>query len=681
MVQYVVAGLVIGCIYAIASVGLVMTYRASGILNFALGGEAYGAARMFYFLNTQHKWSSWSAAIVCILVVSPAFGALLYYVLFRYLKSASALVKIIVTVGLGVTIPPLSAILFGNEPISLAPGLVPAPVPTYSVLGVAVTLDQVIVVACLLMIVVIGFLVLRYTEVGLLVRAMVDSPAMTSLAGGNPATVSLAVSIVTTLMAGLVGVLLAPIVGLSASNYGILIAAAFTAVLIAKFTRIGVAILVSIAIGLVSSGSEYFLPPTSAITSGVVEGMPFVFILAFLLWEARRGFVVESLSAGGPVDQAIAGGGPGTATRGYAPPALRLHMRPSSRRIWDARATTSLIAVGLAIVLSLAVTPFWVGELGEGACFGVIFLSFTVVVGEGGMTWLCQAAFAGVGAVLTAHLASADHVPVLAAILVSALVTLPAGLIIGALTTRLGELYVALATLAFGILLNNLVLSQAVFAGPGEGGVVVPRAGFLVGPRAFLYFTLGVFAACSLLIEHYRRSTAGLAMSAVRGSEAAARSTGINATGLRVAISGAAAFLAALGGGMLAMNLTLAVPSSFDTIGGLVWLAVLVTVGVRSNVAALWAGIAFVAIPALLQAYLPFTWQQLPAVGFGLGAILLARNPDGLVAMHSRQARALIGHVTGLRRPKAGQDPSAALKTDRPVPAIMARELDRNHIG
>ena len=56
MLQFVIAGLVLGGIYAIASAGLVITYTSSGILNFAFGAMAYFIARFYYYLHTQQNW-------------------------------------------------------------------------------------------------------------------------------------------------------------------------------------------------------------------------------------------------------------------------------------------------------------------------------------------------------------------------------------------------------------------------------------------------------------------------------------------------------------------------------------------------------------------------------------------------------------------------------------------------
>ena len=186
MLQFVIAGLVLGGIYAIASAGLVITYTSSGILNFAFGAIAFFIARFYYYLHTQHGWSIALSAIVSVVIAAPALGVLLYAVLFRFLRLSSPLIKVVATIGLLVAFPALATWLFGNQAIQEAPGLAPQPVHVYQFLGVPVTLDQVIVYICVVLTVVIGAGVLRYTEVGLKVRAMVDSPAMTDLSGTNP---------------------------------------------------------------------------------------------------------------------------------------------------------------------------------------------------------------------------------------------------------------------------------------------------------------------------------------------------------------------------------------------------------------------------------------------------------------------------------------------------------------
>ena len=190
MLQFIIAGLVLGGIYAIASAGLVITYTASGILNFAFGAMAYFIARFYYFLHTQENWSILLSAIVAILIAAPAMGVFLYAVLFRLPAALVAADQ-----GRGHRRPAGRHPFGGRADLrqhghSRGPGSGSPAGAVYQFLGVPVTLDQIIVYICVVLTVVLGALVLRYTEVGLKVRAMVDSPAMTDLSGTNPDAIS-----------------------------------------------------------------------------------------------------------------------------------------------------------------------------------------------------------------------------------------------------------------------------------------------------------------------------------------------------------------------------------------------------------------------------------------------------------------------------------------------------------
>ena len=118
------------------------------------------------------------------------------------------------------------------------------------------------------------------------------------------------------------------------------------------------------------------------------------------------------------------------------------------------------------------------------------------------------------------------------AVFVAALIAVPIGILIGLLTIRLGNLYVALVTLSFGLLAETLVFTRNVFYQDGLG-VAINRPDFLSGDRAYSYFCLAVFIVLSIIVVNLRRSTTGLALAAVRYSEPASRTLGQSA-GLEV---------------------------------------------------------------------------------------------------------------------------------------------------
>jgi branched-chain amino acid transport system permease protein len=674
MLQFVIAGLVPGGIYAIASAGLVITYTSSGILNFAFGALAFFIARFYYFLHTQHAWAIVPAAVVSIGIAGPALGVVLYALLFRHLRLSSPLIKVVATIGLLVALPSLATLIFGNQAIQQAPGLAPEPVHVYRFLGVPVTLDQVIVYICVVVTVVVGALVLRYTDVGLKVRAMVDSPAMTDLSGTNPTLVSVGVWAVSTFFAGLAGVLAAPIIGLDPDNFVLLIAASFAAVVAAKLRSLPIAVGVGLLMGIATSLFQRYLPPASAWTSEIIDAVPFIVIALVLIYNlARRGRVGEQEEWGGALDRAIMphgesrlGGATSSVVEGTSP------------SFFDKYAGTFVLIV-IAAALPIIVQGYWIGLIAQAFAFGIIFLSWTIVTGEGGVLWLCQITFAGIGALTTAQLANNHGWPVLAAVLAGGVVALVMGVIIGFLSIRLGDLYVALVTLTFGLLMENLVFTLPSFVNQGLG-LSLNRPSFASSDTAFAYLCLVVFVLVALFIVNLRRSTTGLALNAARWSAAGARTSGISVVQMKVISGALAALIAGIGGGLLALSQTSFEPSEFATFAGVIWLAVLVTIGVRSNMAALAAGLTFVMLPALAQAYLPTWTANLLPVLFGLGAISVARWPEGVLAEHGRQWRRLLLHLRGHGR---GQQPYAggALTTATEVGSLDATSMVTEHVS
>jgi branched-chain amino acid transport system permease protein len=636
LLGYIFAGIALGSIYAIAASGIVVTYVSSGVLNFAFGSMAFFLARFYYFLNTQHGWNQLPAVVVSVFLGGPALGAFLYLLLFRHLRLSSSLIKIVSTIGVSVSLYPAALMLFGNDTINTAPGLASQPEPSYRIFGAVATLDQIIAVGCVLAVVIIGTLVLQFTDVGLKVRALVDTEAMTSLSGVSPSRISISVWMATTALAGLAGVLAAPTSGLTLQGMTVLMASAFAAVVAARLRSLTAAVGVAMAMGLVTDVPQEWLPANSSLTAAIITSIPFFVMGAFLLaYIVISGRINEAASTGGALDRAIRPMGGGdeaavSATRSVV----------ATRSGWSWYMLGPVAAIAVVALLPVLLSGYWLTLLAGGLAFSVVFLSFTMVVGEGGMIWLCQATFAGCGAIATAQLATNHGVNPLLAVLIGGLVTTPIGVIIGLLTIRLGNLYVALVTVTFGLLFETLIFTRDAFFQNGTG-VLVSRPGFLASDAAFSYFCLAVFVVIALFVVNLRRSTTGLALAAVRYSEPGARTTGLSVLGMKLLVAGIGTFIAAVGGGLLALNYGYALPTSYSTFVGLVWLAVFVTVGVRSISAAIIAGVTFTLLPGIFQTYLPISWGNIPNLLFGLGAIAVVRNPDGQLAANMRTTERL----------------------------------------
>ncbi len=627
MAEYILIGLVGGSIYGLAALGLVATYLSSGVLNFAFGAFAYFVARLYYFLHVQHSWAIIPAALFSILVFSPLAGLVLWATILQGLTRASTLIKVGATIGMSVALFALAQLVFGSPVVEVVPGLAPTPEPVYHLVGsLTITLDQVIVFACLALVLTVGFAVLRFTTAGVIVRAVVDSESMARLSGLNPQRVSGCVWAISFLLSGLAGVLIAPTIGLTQTAFTLLTGTAFASVIVAKLRYPGRAVLTALAIGVVTSLITEFSPTSGSLAAQLVPAAPFAFVFAFILLNSR-GLSEEH----GPAEAQL-----GIRLALADERRIELPRRGQGTGAALAARARPLLGPGFMILLVLLgivlMSGYWVTQIGEGIAFAVAFLSFTLLTGDGGFITLAQITFAGFGAIALAQFSTKFGLSPLEALAVAGVLALFAGLLLGLLTVRLGDLYVALITLTFGLLMDSLVYSLGRFTANGEG-VPVATPGFVgTGSTGFALFALAIFALFVLFLYHVRRSTTGLAISAARWSAAATRMAGVSATGVRVLLVGLGAAIAAIGGGLLAISYGTALPTDFATPAGLVWLAVAIAVGIRSPWAALAAGLSFTLIPGLFSSYLPSSWSPVPALLFGLGAIGMVRQPDGLAS-------------------------------------------------
>jgi branched-subunit amino acid ABC-type transport system permease component len=124
-------------IYALAASGLVITYVSTGILNFAFGAMAYVVARTYYWMHIEKAWGGTNirgilvSAALSLFVVAPLLGLVLYLAIFQFLRQSSQLIKVVVTIGLSVTLPTISIMLFGSRRSSRL-GPHPPSIPTRS---------------------------------------------------------------------------------------------------------------------------------------------------------------------------------------------------------------------------------------------------------------------------------------------------------------------------------------------------------------------------------------------------------------------------------------------------------------------------------------------------------------------------------------------------------------------
>ena len=704
LLNLVISGAVSGAIYSVMASGLVLTYQSSGIFNFAHGAIAFVTAYLFFQLHAATAdgglgWPIVPSAIVAILVFAPLLGLLLDRILLRRLADAPVYARIVGTIGLLVAFPALVLWLVetvGNTVLELglptnAPGFRPpglGPVPSEVVWrplsGVAINSDQLAVFLAAGGAALLLWSVLRHTRIGLEMRAGVDGRVLAELRGVNAHKTSAVAWAMSMMLAGLGGVLIAPLFGLTDIDYTLVVLGSLAAVVAAGLRSIPLAFVAGLALGVVQNLVFGYAPDFLTDISGFLASIPFILtvvLLFFLGFDRTR-------AAGSVADE--------------SPPEDHRAGLPAWRRIlpWA-------IAVGALVVYELwFANEFWSGLIAKGIVLGIVFLSFVVITGLGGMVSLGQATFVTASAFTVGYLVNNKFgftIPLLmhdgrfgffVAVLAGTAVAAAVGAVIAIPVRRLGPLALALATLSFALVAELLVFQLDAVRNGSRGWPVPPlnletfEANLPLGPfdftqpRELAMLALLVFGAITFVIHNLKRSASGRAVLAVRSSEVAARTSGIGAGWSKVSLFAVSAGIAGLGGALLAVVSSPVNNRSAPAFVGLIWLAVTVTFGIRRPGGALLAGLAFACFTELLQVvtgwgFMP-DWAtsltgtpQLAAILFGVGAINLARNPDGVLALVGTQRL-----ERRRRRERAAARPARPVTTVPAAPPLAAASAD-----
>ncbi|MEX0665153.1 MAG: ATP-binding cassette domain-containing protein [Acidimicrobiia bacterium] len=689
LLNLVASGLVTGAIYSIMASGLVLTYTTAGIFNFAHGAVAFTTAYLFYQLNTGLDVPIVPAIVISVFLYAPLLGLLLDRILLRRLARAPVYARIVGTIGLLVALPALiqwlvvsvgkdalGLDLIGNEGLSEG-------VPVSGIVGerknykpfadIVLSNNQIAVFVVASLAALMLWLVIRRSRVGLEMRAVVDREQLAGLRGVNTARTSAVAWVLTMILAGFGGVLIAPLFTLQDTIFTLVVLGSLAAVVLGGLRSIPIAfaggLLLGVTQNLVAGYRADILPESINKINGLQASVPFVAVLVLLLLFGRD----RSRQAGSVAEDA-------------ARPDHREGVPAWRRRLPWALATLALIAFSQQWLPWdwARADAFDQSVIAQSLVMSMIFLSFVVVTGMGGMVSLAQASFVTAGGfaagwALTWDLgidlpfvASHGQINFLWAALFGALIGAALGALIALLATRLGGVMLALGTLAAGFVCQNIVfeidavrnntdlgwpIRQPTLDIPGlnwlvNDVIVRDRSGqsyidFGQVPEQVLLF-LSLFGLITLLIHSLMRSRSGRAALAARSSQIAAEASGVRVNRTRILMFAFSAGIAGFAGTFLGQfNFSIS-PSAAPTYVGLFWLALAVTFGIRRPGGALLAGFAFAGGTAI------FTWiaeilptgdsvnGALTSVYFvpilsGIGAIQLAQEPDGILSLVGQQ--------------------------------------------
>ncbi|HEX9683538.1 MAG TPA: ABC transporter permease [Acidimicrobiales bacterium] len=591
LLPFVVVGLASGALYGLAGTGLVLTYKTSGVFNFAHGAVASAGAYAFYELRTQRGLPWPVAAALCLVVVGPAMGLGLER-LGRALADASSAMRVVATVGLMLAIQGGLQMLYGTTTRTFDPFL---PTTTFRLFGVVIGWDQVLVVVVALAATAGLAWFFRKSPLGMAMRAVVDDRDLLELSGTSSVLVSQAAWAIGSTFAVATGVLIAPSLGLDAILLTLLVVQAFGAAAVGAFSSLARTFAGGLVIGVLAAITQRYVGDVPTLI-GVPASLPFIVLFVALLIQ-RTPHVSE-----------------------------RLQVARDNLTIGVSRSSTTLVGAVLAGVAVIAL-PSLVGPrlpiYTQGVVFVLVFLSLGLLVRTSGQVSLCHAGFVAVGAAAFAHLTSGAGLPWLIALVAAGCVTVPIGALVAIPAIRLSGVHLALATFGFGILLQRLAYPSAAMFGTfgfrSASRPALPGLDLTTDARFYAVAVI-VVALCTTAIVVLRRGRLGRLLLAMSDSPAGLEATGVSVNTARVLVFCAAAFFAGIAGALFSAATGSADQNSYDAFASLLWLAVLAISGRGPLRSAVVAALLLTVVPSYIEGDV----AQLQLVVFGSAAIWAA---------------------------------------------------------
>lgn len=670
-----------GAVYALIALGFVLTYKTSGVFNLAFGAQAYISAAMYFKAHIEWEWAIVPSLVLAVFVLAPAIGLVLERLIFRHLRTAPAVAKLVVAIGLTVALPALFDLVVGFESVGgVSPvGIVPDGATVfYDPFGVYPFSRNELVQ---LGVAVAGMLALgtmfRFTSLGLAMRAVVESPRMTELAGISSNRVSAFAWALSSCFAGMAGVLIAPrFNSLVASDFFTLVVVAMAAAAVGKLVSLPGALAGGLGLGIFTALFNTFVPRWAdtfsflePLRDNLTPAVPFLVLGGVFV-------LFPSVRQTGATTDPMAGVDP-------PPPGLAAAAR-SRRMTMVTRAFGTVFLTTVGLVVFLRADGLWLFLVTQAVILATIYLSITVITGFAGQISLCQGAFAAIGGFTVFQLADRYDLSVLVAAIVGAFIAGVVGAVVALPVRRIGGVWLAIATLAFAFFFDAVIVKFSWVGGGDTSllqGTRVPRP--VIGPvdfandKSFLALALVVFAVVAFFVVRLREGTVGRTLRAIQGSELAAQSIGIAPGRARIIAFTLSAWIAGLGGALLSIHQeNVNYGNNFAPFASLFWLVLVVSLSVRTVEGAAQAGAAFSLFDAVILRGAVFGWilrseERIPGIFpvpaewrfvlFGLGAVQFARHPEGMLEYGKRRASAAAERRLGL--------------ADEPAPDVEAEHV------
>lgn len=621
-----------GAIIAAFGLGLVVTYQGSGLVNFAYGamatwsGYVYADLRQgnypfpipglpdrYHFGDDVGIW--WAFALS--LLTAALMGVLVYQLVFRPLYRAPALAKVVASIGLVIVFTALIERRFADNSGLRVDAILPRE-PVTIMNDVTVPRDGLWLMLVVLLITAAVWISSRYTRLGLATRAAAGNEKGAILLGYSPQRLAQASFVLASLIGALVVILASPMIQLSSGvfTFGYLIPA-LGAALIGAFKRVWPTVITGLLIGLVQSSFTKMQTDFSWFPQyGAREGLPFLVIIVAMV------FLGERLPDRGSVEH------------------FRMPAIPPAK----VTPLSVLLPVVLAVVGLLVLDPLWRGAIMTTTIATVLALSLVLLSGFGGQPSLAQMAFAGVAGFSLSKLAMQWDIPFPIAPILAALVAMVFGVIVGIPALRVRGTNLAIITLAGGVAINEFVFKNPKYVGDAStGGAKIPNPkfgnwdlGLILGTNAsrpiFGIFLVAVALVLAIGVANIRKSASGRRMLATRSNERAAYAVGVNIARVKLEVFAASAFIAGVGGCLIAYRFGSVSDASFGSVASLTALAVAYLGGITCVSGAVTSGItASAGVSFYLLSRVTGVFGQWEVFIGGVFLILTAiLNPEGI---------------------------------------------------
>ena len=653
----IISGLILAGLYGLLASGIVIVYNTSRVINFAQGAVAMFSVFCLKFLLDRH------VPYLLAMLVAIAIGAGIGYAIARLtmipMRNSSALNRTIVTIGWLIVLQALADLAFSANQSTNFPSLLSQD-RLFSVLGLGVTSQEVAIFVAAIAVAVLLSLFFMKTFLGIAMRATAQNPEALELLGTSTNSVNSLAWIIAGALAALGGILVSPQLGaLDDTTLTLFVIQSFAAALVGGMRNLPRTAAGALVLAMIQSFVSIL--PVSASIPGLKFSVAFAFIVVVLV--LRPDLAKQALDRGAAAGRRVA-----------------LRTRSMSTARWIA---TGVVAVFLLLE----------GLMGAGTGGGVfsdynrflwsevfadavIFLSLVLLVGFVGQISLCQVTFAGFGAFFAAIFVTDWNLPFIVALPLAALATAPIGMLVGIPALRIRGLQLAVVTLSFALVGDQLFFAQSF---PLSGGPAGRPITGVFGPlnllqdftnRQMYWVFLIVFAVLGFTVVLLQRSPSGRSFAAVRDSEVAASSVGVSVVRMKLTGFAISAAMAGLGGGMYALTVGTVSSPSFNPEFSIQFLALALLAGIRSVWGALVAAVLFIWGPIVIGSALGVLHLSPGAAGYVelllSGALLIVTmrfNPRGIVGGVEDAAGLVLGHSTavlGKARHLTGPRPTEA---------------------